>query len=82
MDEILSVSIVYLDGNVLLDKLGGTERKRTWYEAEKIHGIAPEDVKGLPTFNAILKDVLQILSEHKYLIAYNVPLKWSLFKPT
>lgn len=72
MDEILSVSIIDSEGNVLLDKLCGTERKKIWYEAQRVNGISPKDVKGLPSFNDILYDVLKILSEHKIVIGYNV----------
>lgn len=72
MDEILSVSIIDSEGNVLLNKLCGTERKKSWYEAQKVNGISPKDVKGLPTFNDILYDVLKILSAHKIVIGYNV----------
>ena len=72
MDEILSVSIIDAEGNVLLDKLCGTERKKSWYEAQRVNGISPRDVKGLPTFNDILYDVLKILSAHKIVIGYNV----------
>lgn len=75
MDEILSVSIVDLDGNVILNELCGTERKRTWYDAERIHGISPRDVRGLPTFSDVLSDVLRVLSQHQNVIAYNVPFE-------
>ena len=72
MDEILSVAIVDLEGNVLLDKMCGTERKNSWYEAEKVNGISPEDVYGLDTFSDILSEVLLILSSYDNVIAYNI----------
>lgn len=71
-DEIISVSIFDENGTVLLDELCDTERKKNWDEAQKIHGISPENVKGLPTFSDILKDVLQILSEHHCVIAHDM----------
>lgn len=71
-DEIISVSIFDENGTVLLDELCDTEWKKTWDEAQKIHSISPENVKGLPTFSDILKDVLQILSEHHCVIAHDM----------
>lgn len=72
MDEILSVSIINQDGEVVLDTLCSTERKRNWYEAQRVHGISPRDVQGYPTFAQILPQVLEILSSVDFVIAYNI----------
>ena len=72
MDEILSVSIINQDGEVVLDTLCNTERKRNWYEAQRVHGISPKDVQGYPTFAQILPEVLEILSSVDFVIAYNI----------
>lgn len=72
MDEILSVSIINQDGEVVLDTLCNTERKRNWYEAQRVHGISPRDVQGYPTFAQILPHVLEILSSVDFVIAYNI----------
>ena len=71
-DEIISVSTFDENGNVLLDELCDTERKKTWDDAQKIHGISPDDVKGHPTFSDILEDVLQILADHHCVIAHDM----------
>lgn len=71
-DEIISVSVFDENRAVLMKALCDTERKKKWDEAQKFHGISPDDVKGLPTFSDILKDVLQILSEHHCVIAHNM----------
>ena len=72
MDEILSVSIINQDGEVLLNTLCNTERKKHWYNAQRVHGISPQKVQRYPTFKQILPRVLQILSSADFVIAYNI----------
>lgn len=72
MDEILSVSIINQDGEVLLNTFCNTERKKYWYGAQRVHGISPQAVQGYPTFRQILPQVLQILSSVDFVIAYNI----------
>ena len=71
-DEIISVAIIDQDGNVLLDTYCDTVRIKSWDEAESIHGISPQDVKGYPTFVEILPKVVDILLSYDYVIAYNI----------
>ena len=80
MDEILSVAIIDQDENVLLDTYCSTIKKTTWYEAERIHGISPCDVKGYPTFVEIMLKVIEILSSYDYVISYNVPFEKSFLE--
>lgn len=70
-DEIISVAIVNQDGNVVLDTYCDTINKKSWDEAERIHGISPSDVEGYPTFAQILPEVLETLLSYDYVIAYN-----------
>lgn len=72
MDEILSVSIINQDGDILLDTFCSTERKKYWYDAQRVHGITPRDVQGKPTFVQVLPRVLEILSSAEFVIAYNI----------
>lgn len=44
-DEILSLSIVNLDGEVLFDELVKPERRKRWPKAAEINGITPAMVK-------------------------------------
>lgn len=70
-DEIISVAIVDQDGNVVLDTYCDTIKKKSWNEAERIHGLTPRDVRGYPTFVQILPDVIKTLLSYDYVIAYN-----------
>ena len=80
MDEILSVSIINQDGEVLLNTLCNTERKKYWYGAQRVHGISPRDVQGYPTFAQILPQVLEILSSVDFVIAYNIVFEYRFVK--
>lgn len=52
-DELVEVSVVDLDGHVLLDTLVRPIKRTEWPEAERIHGISPHDVASAPTFEDI-----------------------------
>lgn len=71
-DEILSVSIIDQDGNVLLDTLCKPQRRKTWVNAQEIHGISPAMVKNQPTFEEVFPTVKEILYKAKVVIAYNI----------
>ena len=80
MDEIISVAIIDQDENVLLDTYCDTVKIKSWYEAQRIHGISPRDVKGYPTFVDIMPKVIEILSSYDYVIAYNTPFEKSFLE--
>ena len=80
MDEILSVAIIDQDGNKLLHTYCDTVNIKTWYEAQRIHGISPRDVRGLPTFAEIMPEVIKILSSYDYVISYNIPFERSFLE--
>ena len=75
IDEIISVAIIDQDENVLLNTYCNTVKIKSWYEAQRIHGISPADVKGYPTFVEIMPQVIEILSSYDYVISYNVPFE-------
>ena len=54
-DEIVEIAIVSDDESVLLNTLVKPSRKRTWPEAQRIHGISPKMVSNVPR----LKDLEQ-----------------------
>lgn len=75
MDEIISVAIIDQDENVLLNTYCDTIKINSWYEAQRVNGISPRDVKGYPTFVEIMPKVIEILSSFDYVISYNVPFE-------
>ena len=74
-DEILSVSIIDQDENVLLNTLCKPKRRKTWAKAQEIHGISPSMVKNQPTFEEVFPTVKEILYKAKVVIAYNIPFE-------
>lgn len=80
MDEIISVAIIDQDENVLLNTYCDTVNIKSWYEAERVNGISPRDVKGYPTFVEIMPKVIEILSSYDYVISYNVPFEKSFLE--
>lgn len=76
-DEVLSVSIIDQEGNVLLDSLCKPKRRKTWAKAQEIHGISPSMVKDKPSFEELFPKVKEILYKSKLVIAYNIEFEIS-----
>ena len=52
-NEILEIAIVDERGDILLDSLVRPVRTTTWEQAERIHGISPQDVAKVPTLEEL-----------------------------
>lgn len=71
-DELLQVSIIDTDGNVLFDSYFKPTRHSEWKEAENVNGISPEMVANSPTIDekiAVINDILHSADE---VIGYNI----------
>ena len=65
-DEILQVSAIDQDGNVLINEYCKPKSISTWEEAEEIHGISPAmvfDKKPFEDYVEILSDILTNAAE-------------------
>lgn len=72
VQEVLSLAITDLDGNVLFNELIKPTQRKRWTEAQKIHGIKPSDVKDKQTL-AEHADVLSpIFKNASVIVGYNV----------
>lgn len=71
-DEVLSLSIVNREGQILLDERFGTVRSHRWDTAQAVHGIAPSDVAGLRPLGAHSAHITQILGTAELLVGYNL----------
>ncbi|MDN6337285.1 MAG: 3'-5' exonuclease [Halomonas sp.] len=69
-DEILEIALVDDAGHTLLDTLIRPNHRTEWSGAQRIHGIAPEDVKGAPSLEDVLPEVVAAVSEAR-LVIYN-----------
>lgn len=71
-DEVLSVSVIDQDGNVLVNELCKPKNRKTWAKAQEIHGISPAMVKDKQPFEDIFPTVKEILLKSKIVLAYNI----------
>lgn len=70
-DEILQVSIIDENENILIDQYCKPRRKTTWYSAANVNGIYPPNVENCPHFDQVADFVRDILSRADEVIAYN-----------
>lgn len=74
-DEILQVSIIDEEENVLINQLCKPEYTETWESAWNVNGIYPGDVRFCPVFAQVAPYVQDILSRAEIVIAYNYPFE-------
>lgn len=70
-DELLQVSIIDTDGNVLFDSYFKPLSHNEWLEAETVNGISPEMVANAPSIYEKAADIYAILSAADMIIGYN-----------
>lgn len=79
-DEIIEISIIDLDGNVMYDSLVKPNRRIT-YDAYKIHGISDEMVDDYSDFKEQWDDIYKAI-KGKTIIAYNAKFDIRMIKQT
>jgi DNA polymerase III epsilon subunit-like protein len=70
-DEILQLAIVDDAGNPLFYESFKPLYKKSWKSAQKIHGIAPADVKDKAHFEDKLSEIQSIINTSTLIVAYN-----------
>ena len=70
-DEILQVSLIDLEGNVVYDKYFKPKEITEWKDAEAVNGISPEMVKDAPFIDSELDTLNKIFAEAEAIIGYN-----------
>ena len=71
LDEVLQVSIIDENENVLLNTYCKPVNCDSWEDAQKVHGITPLMVANELPFERYTEAVLEILTKADYVIAYN-----------
>lgn len=81
-DDIIQITIVGKDRNVLLSTYVRPENCKTWPEAEAVNHISPSDVfkEGVPTAAEVAKAVKHIFSKAGYVLGYNVNFDTKMVK--
>lgn len=75
-DEILQISIVNNNGDILLDSYIRPERNTEWEAAEEIHHISYDMIKDAPLASDIAPKIFEIIANAKVVIAYNISFDW------
>lgn len=71
-DELLQISIVNKDCDVLMNTFVKPHYKQRWDRAQEVHNISPADVRKAPYPEEIRDQVKQIFSDADVLIGHNV----------
>ena len=69
-DEVLQIGIVDEAGTVLMNTLVRPVHRKSWPDAQKIHGIAPADVADAPQLLDVLSSLVEIVRARRVVI-YN-----------
>ena len=72
IDEVLQVAIANEKREVLLNELCKPAKKKSWSEAQRIHGITKEMVYDKRCFSEYVKTIEAILSNSEYVVCYNI----------
>ena len=70
-DELLQVSIIDTDGNVLFDEYFKPQHRTEWKEAEQVNGISPEMVADCPAISEKISEINAIIENSDTIIGYN-----------
>lgn len=71
-DEVLSLAIMSLDGNVLFNDMFKPERRKRWPKAEEINGISPSMVNEKQTIAERRDEIEAVLRKASLLVGYNL----------
>jgi DNA polymerase-3 subunit epsilon len=77
-DEIVELAILDDGGEPLIDQLVRPTRRRTWPEAQRIHGISPAMVADAPMLETLLPDISMAVKACRVVI-YNAAFDLQFF---
>ncbi len=69
-DELVEIAVVDDAGNIVLDTLLRPAESTAWPDAQRIHGISPDDVAMAPTREDVLPELLALVTGAR-LVIYN-----------
>lgn len=79
-DEILQLSIIDWNENIIYDEMFKPNKKASWDEASEINGIYPDDVKSSPSFLSRIKLIESLLNKADILIGYNIEFDLNMLR--
>ena len=79
-DEILSITIIDGNAELIMDTLVRPAHTKKWNRTEKIHGITPDMVKDAPLLTDLVPRIKEIFENADNIIAYGVSTDFSHIK--
>jgi DNA polymerase III epsilon subunit-like protein len=76
--EVLQVSVINQDGDVLLSEYCKPKLVTKWDSAERVHGISPEMVKNCKPFEDYIEKLNELIEHADFVIAYNASFERSI----
>lgn len=80
VDEVLQIAILRGDGVNLFSSYFKPESHKSWYAAQRVHGISPYMVRDCPSIHSYAKDIEYSLANAALIIGYNLPFDLSFLK--
>lgn len=77
-DEVLSLSIVDGNGNVMFDDLIRPLHRKRWPKATEINGITWPDVKEKPSLSERVDEIRDIVGKSRLVVGYNISFDISM----
>lgn len=72
-DEILSLTIIDLEGTVLFNELVKPEKRKSWPKSQEVHGITPAMVKDKQPLSAYREQLQELWKNIDLVVGYNIP---------
>lgn len=72
-DEILSLTIIDLEGTVIFDELVKPEKRKSWPKSQEVHGITPAMVKDKQPLSAYREQLQELWKNIDLVVGYNIP---------
>ncbi len=69
-NEVVEISIIDSEGNILIDSLARPIKRKRWPDAEAVHGIGPKEVADSPTLDELAPRIVEAV-KGKQVVIYN-----------
>jgi DNA polymerase III epsilon subunit-like protein len=69
-DEVLEVAVVDINGEEYMNTFVRPVNRSEWPEAQRIHGIAPEDMENAPTLRSLAEEIKESVRD-RVVVIYN-----------
>lgn len=79
-DEIISLSIVDINGEQLYDQKFKPVKHSSWLSASKVNNIQPSDVRNCPFYLDKLNEIQKIFDEAELIVGFNLKFDLSFLK--